>query len=58
MIESLAGFMVMATKTAYEIADETQLETEKSRVSQLLWSAVGTVALMLVVGRILGPPQV
>jgi hypothetical protein len=53
MIESLSSFIVSATQAANRVANETELEHEKVRVSQLIWSTIGTIALMLIVGRIL-----
>ena len=52
MIESLSSFIVSATQAAQEVGNITELEQNKKRISQLIWSAVGTVVLMLIVGRI------
>ncbi|WKA26369.1 hypothetical protein [Bradyrhizobium roseum] len=53
MIEALSTFIVKATTAAANAASEAELEHEKRRVSFLIWSAIGTLALMLIVGRIL-----
>ncbi|HEY8095969.1 MAG TPA: hypothetical protein VIE65_07695 [Methylobacter sp.] len=53
MVETLTGFVVKTTQAAYSIADATQLESQHRRVSQLIWSTIGTITLMLIVGRTL-----
>lgn len=53
MIEAVSTFIVKATTAAANAASEAELEHEKRRVSFLIWSAIGTLALMLIVGRIL-----
>jgi hypothetical protein len=51
VITSFANFLADAVSSFHDAAEKSALAVKKANIAVVIWAAVGTVALMLMIGQ-------